>query len=250
MNTNLSTLAITSDNIKQFKLRIYLHSGDGTSTPTYYWAQIEYRYFIQEVKDELEGYCEIEKGLVTDKWINDKKKRFVIPFIEDKIGLSLDGEEIIIEYYDGNDENYLILSRKPVSELISVEYVYSADYITSIGLSQFVLIAEEGIIKSVRRERVLGQNLPVFPKGNRNIKVTYKVGYDITGIPEKLHEAVKYLTCEKILSILEGRTGGGDISVQGYSRSYGERGKFTHVRNELARMGISLLDDYLTGVTS
>jgi hypothetical protein len=203
-----------------------------------------------QIKAELEGYCEIENGLVSDSWIENKRDNFIVPWVKDKTGLNLSGEETIEEYYDGNNQNYLMLSRKPVNELVSVEYVYSADYVTDLGLSQFVLIGDEGIVKAVRREYVLGQNLPVFPTGNRNIKITYKAGYDTADIPDKINEAIKYLTCEKILSILEGRTGGGDLNVQGYSRGFGERGKWTHARNELARMGLALLDDYLTGVTS
>jgi hypothetical protein len=203
-----------------------------------------------QIKAELEGYCEIENGLVSDSWIENKRDKFIVPWIKDKTGLNLSGEETVEEYYDGNNQNYLILNRKPVNELVKIEYVYSADYVTDLGLSQFVLIEAEGIIKAVRREYVIGQNIPVFPAGSRNIKVTYKAGYDTADIPDKINEAVKYLTCEKILSILEGRTGGGDLSVQGYSRGYGERGKWTNARNELARMGLALLDDYLTGVTS
>jgi len=199
-----------------------------------------------QIKAELEGFCEIENGLITDTWIENKRDNYIVPWIEGKTGLSLTGEEEIIEYYDGNNSNVLILNRKPVISLTKVEYIDRVNVTGSIAVSSFVLIADEGIIKALKNDFSLDVNTPVFPKGDQNIRVTYQAGYDT--IPTALNEAIKYLTCEKILAQLEGRTGGGDLSVQGYSRSYGELGKYTNARNDFMRMGLTAIDDYLTAV--
>ena len=69
-----------------------------------------------------------------------------------------------------------------------------------------------------------------------------------SSIPPDVYEAIMYLTAEAALGHIGSRTGGGSISVQGYGRSFGSRGKYTDIRNDLARQGISLLRHYMTGV--
>jgi len=201
---------------------------------------------IAEIKAELEGFCEIDDGLISDAWITNKRDNFVVPWIEGKTGFSLLAETEYVEYYDGNNSNILILNKKPVISLTKVEYVDRVNVLGEIALTTFVLIAEEGIIKALKNDFSLDLNVPIFPKGNQNIRVTYRAGYTV--LPTQLNEAIKYFTAEKILAQLSGRTGGGDISAQGYSRSYGEMGKYTHARNDLMRQGMACLDDFITGV--
>jgi hypothetical protein len=38
------------------------------------------------------------------------------------------------------------------------------------------------------------------------------------------------------------------MSSGGYNRNYGARGKYTNIRNELARWGINLATKYMSGV--
>jgi hypothetical protein len=201
---------------------------------------------VADIKAVMEGYCEIAYGLVSDTWISNMRDNVVVKWLEGKIGFSLIAEEEIVEYYDGTNSNILILSRKPVISLTKVEYVDRVNVAGQISLSSFVLIADEGVIKALKNNFSLDSQIPVFPKGEQNIRITYRAGYGT--IPGDLNEAIKYLVCEKILSFLEGRSGGGNVSIQGYSRDYGERGKYTNIRNELTRLAMACLDDYLTAV--
>jgi hypothetical protein len=205
---------------------------------------------VQDIKDELEGICEIDSNLISDAWITNKRDKFVVPWVEGKTGFSVTTEQTITEYYDGNGENYLILNVKPVNELVALEYVASADYSSSMDITEFILLSEEGMIKANRTEYVLNNVSPVFLRGNKNIKVTYKAGYNTDDIPDQLNEVIKYLVCEKILGQLANRTGGGNITTPGYSRNYGGMGKYTDLRREYARQAMVLLDDYITGVIS
>lgn len=203
----------------------------------------------QDMRDELEGFC-VDNTLLSDAWITSKRDKFVIKWIEKRTGLYLSSAQTITEYYDGNGENYMILNRKPVNSIIKVEYIDSVNFTRELTLTSFALLPNEGILKGIRTEYLLSNNYPIFPRGNRNIKVTMNVGYAPGNLPDDLAEAVKLLTCEKMLAQLEGRTGGGDVGIQGYNKSYGSMGMYTHNRNDLTRQAYSLLATYMTGVSS
>jgi hypothetical protein len=203
----------------------------------------------QEIRDELEGFC-AENTILSDVWVTNKRDGFVIPWIEKKTKLSFSGVEIVQDYYDGNGENYLLLNRKPVNSVTRVEYIDSVNFTRELTLTSFTLIPDAGILKGVRTEYLLSNNYPIFPRGNRNIRVTMSVGYAANAIPVEIAEVIKYLTAEKMLANLEGRTGGGDTNIQGYGKSYGSMGKYTNMRNDLTRSALSLLAPYFTGVSS
>jgi hypothetical protein len=209
-----------------------------TTTPT-----------AQDIRDELEGFC-ADSTIISDPWIEKKRDSFVIPWIEKKTKLSITGVETIQDYYDGNGENYLILNRKPVNSISKVEYIDSVNFTRELTLTSFTLIPDAGILKGIRTEYLLSNNYPVFPRGNRNIRVTMSIGYAANNIPDDIAAIIRCLTAEKMLANLEGRTGGGDIGIQGYNKSYGSMGKYTNMRNDLTRQALSLLAAYFTGVSS
>jgi hypothetical protein len=200
-----------------------------------------------DIRSILEGYC-ISSAIISDSVIERLRDKFVINWIETKTGLSMSGEKQYTQYYNGNGKNELFLNIKNVISLDSVEYVIGGDVISDLSLTQFVLDGPEGIIKAIRTDLVTSSANPVFRKGRKNIKITFTVGFEADEIPESLTEGILYLTAEKVLSQIEGRGGGGDVSLQGFSKSYGNRGKYTHIRNELARMGLALINDYFNAV--
>jgi hypothetical protein len=50
------------------------------------------------------------------------------------------------------------------------------------------------------------------------------------------------------LTEIEGRTGGGDLNVQAFGRSYGNMGKYTHVRTQFNNQAMMILKKYMTPV--
>ena len=201
-----------------------------------------------DVFDLLEGYC-IDASLLSASWLEKRRDNFIIPWVESKTGLSMSGEKTYVEYYNGDGTNSMMLNRKGVTELVKVEYVIGGDVVSDLSLVQFINIGSEGILRAIRSDLIVGSNTPVFRKGRKNIKITYKVGFDANDIPVELCEAMLYFLTEKALMIIAGRGGGGNVSVSGYSKDYGKRGKYTDIRNELARMGLALIADYMSMVT-
>ena len=195
-----------------------------------------------EIRSFLEGYG-ITAAVLTDPKIADYRDNEIIPHIEDITGMTFDGESEITEYYNGTGKNYLILNRKPVN---SIEEIIVVGSLSEGDLSGLVeLIEKEGIIRlaSVYSEGVEG---PVFRKGNKNIKVTYK--YGTTDYPGNVANAIKNLVAAKCLNLVGARTGGGSLNVQAFGRNYGSHGKWTDIRKEMVTTGYNLLRRYITGV--
>ena len=111
------------------------------------------------------------------------------------------------------------------------------------------MIADEGILKAKANFNE-SNYVPIFARGERNLRIQYTYGIDdLDNYPDIKH-AVICFTAEKVLGHIASRTGGGSLSVQAFSRQYGNRGKFSDMRNELARDGVALLREYITGVTA
>lgn len=195
-----------------------------------------------EIRDKLEGYG-ITITVITDEWIEDCRDNEVIPHIEDITGQVFDGEVEITEYYNGTGKDYVILNRKPIN---SIEEIITIGTLSEGDLSTLVeLISAEGIIrlKSDYSEGVYG---PIFRRGNKNLKITYK--YGTNDYPNIVASAIKNLVAAKMLNLIGSRTGGGSLSVQAFSRNYGSHGKWTDIKKELVSTGYSLLRRYITSV--
>lgn len=182
---------------------------------------------------------------LSDQAIVETRDRLVIPFIEAKTGQSVGVEGNFVEYHSGGGGTILVLEHRPVKALVSVEYV-SAGSPYAVVLTAFELLAEEGILKSKVSYNEGQWEAPVFPRGTLNIKVTVTRGW--ADVPAQVHEAIRCLTMEACLGIVEGRTGGGDLSVQAFGRSFGKRGKYSNARNDLARRALAMLTPYLSRV--
>jgi len=182
----------------------------------------------------------------TDKWITNRRDRFVIPWIERATGLSIQEEREIEEYYSGNGTSLLILNKRPVNEITNLTYVnIPAETQTGNLLLSVELVPEEGIIKS-RANFNEGNFDPIFPHGRYNIKIRYKYGYSET--PDDLCEAITCILAKKLLIHIGARTGGGSITRPGYSRDFGERGKYTDVLTDLDQTAYALIKNYTSSV--
>lgn len=181
--------------------------------------------------------------VLSDDWITNKRDKFVIPWLERTLSTSFSATKQIEEYYSGNGTSVLVLNRKPIVSLDALSYtnVMSNQYVINILAIQ--VISEEGILK-VRTNFNESTWIPIFAKGMLNLRIKYTYGY--AAMPDLISEAVKYLLCEQVLGLIEGRTGGGDLGVESFNRSYGNRGKYTHVRNMFARNARSIIRNYIT----
>lgn len=202
---------------------------------------------VIEIRNELEGYG-INSSVISNRWIVNFRDKFVMPYIERKTRQTFSEVSTATEYKSGNGGSILILNRRPIVELVSLSYTnfVEVDQFT-INVNSIQVIADEGILKA-RYDFREDNWRPIFSRGINNIRVEYT--YGATAIPEAtgLREAVIYMTAERVLGQIEGRTGGGDLSVPGISKSYGNRGKYTNARNDLARLALTILRDNMTGV--
>lgn len=182
---------------------------------------------------------------LTSKWIQERLDKFVVPFVERITRQYFSGTRQAVEYYSGNGKNYLILNRKPIVSLDEIRYVLGGSNFTILNLQNIEVISAEGLLKA-KRNYEEAYYLPVFARGDYNIKITYTYGY--TECPDTIKEAVIYLAAEQALGFLGARTGGGSLSMQSYSRNYGTRGKFQDIRNDLSRQAYAILQPYMTSV--
>jgi hypothetical protein len=199
-----------------------------------------------DIRSFLEGYG-IDSSVLSNDWINTRISNFIVPFVERVIKRKVEGTEQVTEYLSGTGKNILILSRKNVTSLVSINYVTGGDYETSLNINNIELISSEGVLKSLSNISE-GDYSRTFFKGIKNIKVVYNIGSST--IENDIKEAVIMLTAEKCLELIADRTGGGNLNVQGYGRNFGERGKYTNIRNNLKRSSLDLLKKYTTGVIS
>lgn len=255
INNNVGTLPIELSS--EVNINIFLHSGDGSTTPELTKLSITYNseevvepannlISVQRIRDILEGYC-IIASTISDDWIENRRDKYVIPTIINKrLGLSISGDLTKDVYLNGTGKDVLILPERNIQELLDIQYVNTQSVYTP-SLANFILIEEEGILKAKYNfnESFID---PVFPKGTRNIKITYKVGYPSDNIPDDLNELIGYLTVLEILKWIEGRSGGGNVSSQSFNRQYGDRGKYTNIRREITQNCNIITQNYRTSV--
>jgi len=188
---------------------------------------------IAEIRSMMEGYC-VDENTVSDNWITSKRDNYVIPvIINKKLGIPIDQETDKVVYIDGTGESLVTLPDKNIKELVRVRYVNSNLDFAPV-LANFILISDEGQLKA-RYNFNESYVRPVFPKGMRNIEVTYKIGYNPDAIPADINELIGLLTIIEILTWIEGRSGGGNVKSESFSRTYGALGKYTNIRRQLTQ---------------
>jgi len=183
--------------------------------------------------------------ILTSSWIQKRLDSFVVPYVERITRQSFSGIDTVTEYYSGNGKNIMILNRKPVVAVTEIRYVLGSNNISILNLGNIEVVQSEGILKA-KRNYEESFYLPVFAKGDYNIKVTYTYGY--TTCPDDVKEAIIYLAAWQVLNHIGARTGGGSITMQSYGRQFGDRGKYTDIMLSLSQMGHALLSPYMTSV--
>lgn len=196
-----------------------------------------------EIRNLLEGYC-VSATQISDAWIEARRDNFVIPYVERKTRQTLTARAQVIEYYSGNGQNILMLDRRPIVSLDAIAYVLGG-LTNLLNLNNIEVIKSDGVLKA-KRNYEEAYYLPLFAKGDKNLRVTYTYGFST--IPAGMKEAVSYLCAEQLLGFIGARTGGGSVGIQSYNRGYGERGKYQDIRNDLSRQAEALLRVYMTHV--
>jgi len=191
----------------------------------------------------LEGYHIDDQ--ISEQWILDCRDTFIVPWVEAKTRQTMGRIEERTEYYDGNGSSLLILRTRPIVDLLTVSYTNVVADQYYLSPTSIEVLYEEGILKAKANFQEANYT-PIFVRGVRNIRVKYTVGY--LTIPGDITRAIKALVAEQALGQIASRTGGGNVSASSFSRQYGERGKFTQARNDLARAALALLRKYMTGV--
>lgn len=196
-----------------------------------------------EMRAILESYG-ITTEVLTDAWLESCRDDEIIPHVKDITRMTFEGEGTITEYYNGNGKSVLILNRRPVNEVTNIETVGAIVVGNLVNATE--LIGNEGMIKARTNynEAIYG---PIFPKGDKNIKVTYTFGY--VDYPNDIKRAISLLVDAKALALIGARTGGGSLTVQAHSRNYGPGGKYSDIRAEFIASGYGLLKKYMTAVT-
>jgi hypothetical protein len=196
-----------------------------------------------DVRAFLENYG-ILAPVVSDGWIHDVIENEIVPYVHEKCRQRFDAVETVTEYYDGTGASILVLRRRPVIEIVNLSYTNVDSNLYYLTPTAMQLLGAEGIIKAKANFNE-STYTPIFWKGQRNLRVTYKVGY--ANCPNDVAQAIKYFAAEALLGHVADQTGGGSLSVQNYSRDYGTRGRYSNIRNSLARRGLALLRKYMTG---
>ena len=184
---------------------------------------------------------------ISDYWLQQRRDKFVLPYCERVARQSFNSTKTISEYCSGNGTDTLLLNRRNVTAVNYIRYVQGMNTNYSISLSSLLLIPAEGVIKA-RVNFETSTFAPLFSKGINNLEINYTYGY--ASVPDDVSEAIIYLVCEQALGHIGSRTGGGNVVGQGYSRSYGERGKYQDIRNDLSRQAHSILRGYMTYVVN
>jgi len=191
--------------------------------------------------------------IITDDWLVKRRDQMVIPLVERAIRLPLRATKSITEYHSGVGNSTLIMNRRPIIEVTNITYVSIPNQQqTGNLLASIELIAEEGILRSKVNFNEASFE-PIFPRGTNNIKVTYTYGFtdlvdDNSVEATDLHEAILNMVSKQALVFIGARTGGGSLSQTNWSRSYGERGRYTDVINLMDQNAYVILRKYSTGV--
>jgi len=201
---------------------------------------------IAEIRDLLEGYC-IDQSVISDIWIQNRRDNYIIPTIINKIlGISVSGNISKTVYINGTNKDIIFLPDRNIIEITEITYVNTESVYTP-SLANLELISGEGILKS-KYNFAEGYYRTTFPRGTRNIKVTYTMGYSNDDIPDDVNELIGYLTVIEICTWIEGRSGGGNVSSEAFIRKYGSIGKYTNIRRQIAQRCNTMIGNYRSGV--
>ena len=185
--------------------------------------------------------------VVSDTWIQDRITNRIMPWITSKTRQTFDGLSTVTEFYDGTGSSIMILRRRPIVQLLQISYTNVDTNLYYLTPTAIQVIADEGILKAKANFNE-SSYIPIFYRGDRNLRITYQYGY--ANCPGDVAEAIKCLTADVVLAHIANKTGGGNQGLPGISRDYGDAGKYTHIRRDLALTANALIRKYMTGGAS
>lgn len=196
-----------------------------------------------DVYEYLEGYG-ISSTIITSAWIEKRRDRNISKKIEQWTGFPVEGIKEEVEYVSGTGSSIIFLSRHSDTIVLkSIKLVQSSVIDWNLNLENIEVLGSEGVLKAKNSVEDLTLSNWVFPRGKKNLKITYDIGYG-SNLPDDLNEAILLLMCEQTLMQLAGRTGGGSTP----NKSFGNRGRYSEIRNDLARQAMSLIRPFMTAV--
>ena len=195
-----------------------------------------------DVRDFLEGY-NITTTIVSDTWITNEVDFTVIPFWEDHTRQPLFADIQHTEYYNGG-HNLIMLHRRPFKSIDSIKIVGAVTDDNFLSITRIEEQPLEGIIK-IRTSQETDYIRRNFPHGDKNVKIVYTVS---ANCPIDVKHALTKLTAILVLDMIEGRTGGGALTVKGFSRNYGKWGKYNNPRMRWSAQAIDVLRRHSTGL--
>jgi len=179
-----------------------------------------------------------------DDWLANERDNFIIPWITRVTRQVFTSIETVTEYYDGTGGSILALRRRPIQQLLAIWYTNVDSNLYYLTPSAIQVVAEEGLLKAKANFNE-STYIPIFYRGERNVVVQYTVGY--AQMPNDVYQAVTCLMAERALAHQASKTGGGSgLGTQGYSRSFGDRGKYGNRRLELKNEAMAILNQYTT----
>lgn len=185
--------------------------------------------------------------VVSDEWLQSTLSNEIIPWVQRIARQKFDAIETVTEYYDGTGESLLILRRRPIVQLISLNYTNVDPSFYYLAPTAIQVISDEGILKAQSNCDNPGM-IPIFARGSRNLCVTYQVGK--ATCPSDVARGITLLAADLTLAHIASKTGGGSPGLPGFNPDYGPNGKWSTHRADLARRGISALRPYMTGAFS
>lgn len=185
--------------------------------------------------------------VLSDNWIQDRITKRILPWVTAKTRQSFQGVQSVTEYYDGTGSPIMVLRRKPIVSLTSISYTNVDSNLYYLTPSAMQIINDEGILKAKANFNE-SSYIPIFFRGDRNIRITYTYGYDTT--PPDVNEAIALLTADVCLEHLASKTGGGNLTVQAFARDFGEEGRWSIHRKNMVKQAYALLRKYISGMAS
>ncbi len=156
---------------------------------------------VSDVREYLEGFG-ISATDPSGAWINNRINNWAVPLVERLTNFSLSNQESKTDYFSGTGSKVLILDSKNIVSIDSVEYIGIDPDDPVSSSSAFEFVQSEGLIRSTGEP---------FPRGNKNIKVTYTIGFASGNLPDDLHELIVILVADKVLAQNSGKSGGGNF---------------------------------------
>ncbi len=152
-------------------------------------------------------------------------------------------------YHDGTNTEELFLNHRGIRELISIQIIQGMILNYIIDISSVFLIAEEGVLRIKQLTSVsIGTIRAVFPQGRRNIKVTFRIGYELNELPARLYNALRLFTGSELIIKKQGLQGNiSSFSIQGYSEGLATPG-LTSTIQQLKAQAMRELKGYVSHV--